>query len=116
MWYQKPGNKYHAHSTQYEGITYHSKKEAAYAQELDLRVRGKDIKNWERQIPIELRAGPDNLKICTYYVDFLIHHKNGDKELVEIKGFETDLWRMKRKLLEALWLPEHPEYSYTVIK
>lgn len=107
-------SKYGAKSTQYEGITYHSKMEAAYAQELDLRLYAKDIKSWERQIPIELKV--NGFKICTYYVDFLIHHNNGDKELIEVKGFETEVWRLKRKLLEAVYLVENPEYSYTVVK
>lgn len=113
-WYLKKGNKYGANSSIYNNIAYHSKKEAGYAQELDLRVRAKDIKSWERQIPIVIKI--NDFKICTYWVDFLIHHNNGNKELVEVKGFETDLWRIKRKLLEAVYLVENPEYTYTVVK
>lgn len=115
MYYQyNRGNKYRSISTQYNGITYHSKFEAGYAQELDLRVKAKDILSWSRQIPVDIVI--NGIKICRYYVDFLINHHDGSKELVEIKGFETDLWRIKRRLLEAWWLPNNPVYFYTVIK
>lgn len=114
MYLQKSGAKYHSETSQVNGVTYQSKFEAAYAQELDLRVRAREIVSWERQIKCEIVI--DGIKICTYWVDFLVHYPNGDKELVETKGFETDLWKIKRKLLEAVWLKEHPEYSYTVVK
>lgn len=113
-WILKKGNKYGAHTNTYNGTVYHSKKEAGYAQELDLRIKAKDIKRWERQIKCSIDV--NGFHICNYFVDFLIHHNNGDKELVEVKGFETDVWRMKRRLLEAVWLKENPDYSYTVVK
>ena len=37
-------------------------------------------------------------------------------ELVETKGFETRDWKMLRQEIEVLWLPEHPPYSYTLVK
>ena len=119
-WFQKSGNKYHAVSSVYNGYYYQSKKEAAYAQELDLRKKAGDIKDWERQVKISLdikaRGEQKLYHICNYYVDFLIHHNNKSKELIEVKGFETDVWRLKRKLLEAVWLPKHKDYIYTVVK
>jgi len=54
-------------------------------------------------------------KICALRVDFRIHHNDGSYELAEVKGFETDVYKLKRKLLEFIWLPEHPDHSYTVI-
>jgi len=45
MYYVKRQNKYNAKSTEYGGLIYHSKKEAGYAQELDLRIKAKDIKS-----------------------------------------------------------------------
>jgi hypothetical protein len=111
--YWRPNKYGNIHQT-YNGYTYASKFEAEYAAELDLRVKGKDIEGWERQVKIPIEI--NNYHICNYYVDFLIYHNDGSKELVEIKGMETDLWRIKRKLLEAIYLPKHPEYNYTVIK
>ena len=116
MYQQKSGNKYHAQSSEYNGIRYDSKLEAAYAAELDIRKRGKDIKNWERQTTLELKV--NGLKICNYKIDFIIEHNDGSFEWAEIKGFETMEWRMKWKLLEATF-DDHkrtPDDRLTVIK
>lgn len=116
MYLQKSGNKYHAHSTQYEGQTYHSKLEAAYAQELDLRVKAKDIKGWDRQVRLDLKV--NGMHICNYYIDFIAYNNDGSKEYIEVKGFETEVWRMKWKILEATFdeFKDDPDDSLTVIK
>ena len=44
-----------------------------------------------------------DIKICSHYVDFLIVFKNGDKIAVEAKGFATPVWKIKKKLFEALY-------------
>jgi hypothetical protein len=107
-------NKYNAQIKIYNGFGYHSKREADYAQDLDLLKKGKAITDWDRQFSIDLVAG--GVKICTHKVDFRVLHNDGRYELVEVKGKETGEWRLKRKLLEAVWLPEHPEYRYTVVR
>ncbi len=113
---QYSGNKYHAKSTAYEGSVYDSKLEAAYAQELDLRVRAKDIKSWERQIKLELKV--NKTKICDYRIDFIIHHNDDSREFVEVKGMELPLWKLKWKILEATFddFKQHPDDRLSVIK
>lgn len=109
----KFGNQF----TSYNGVKYDSKKEALYAMELNLRLKARDIQKWERQYLIEIKATPSDKKlICRHYVDFCITHNDGSFELVEVKGYETETWKLKRKMLERLWLPYHPEYKYTVVK
>jgi len=110
MYWQKRQNKYSNKSTEYKGERYHSIKEASYAQELDLRVRAGELKEWRRQVPIELRV--NDMKICTYTIDFVEVDKNGGEMWTEIKGFETPEWRLKWKLFEALY----PERDKQVIK
>lgn len=110
-------NKYRNVHETYNGVIYHSKREAAYARELDLRLRarGRDrIKSWRRQVKISLDVY--GVHICNYFVDFELTHTDGSIELVEIKGMETDVYKLKRKLLEATFLKAHPEVTYTVIK
>lgn len=114
MWHQKSGNKYHAKSSIYNGYNYASQFEAAYAAELDLRLKAKDIKAWRRQVRIPLEV--NGFKICTYIIDFEIEHNDGSLELVETKGFETDVWRFKWRLTEAILSKERPEVKLTVIK
>ena len=114
MWYQKSGNKYHAKSSIYNGVYYASQLEAAYAMELDVRLKAKDIKSWRRQVKIPLDV--NGFHICNYYIDFEITHKDGSLEFVETKGMETDLWRFKWKLTEALFSKERPDVKLTVVK
>lgn len=109
---QKSGNKYHAKSSIYNGTYYHSQKEAAYAQELDLRVRAKDIKSWERQIRISLDV--NGFHITNYIIDFVITHNDKTKEYVEIKGFRTDVFNMKWKLFEALYSKEFSKKDWKI--
>jgi len=94
-------NKYNATSASYNGYTYHSKKEATYAMQLDLRIKAKEVVSWTRQHKLELRV--NGSLICKYYIDFRAELTDGSVEYIEVKGFETDVWRLKWKLTEALW-------------
>lgn len=94
-------NKYRAVKQTYNGYSYHSIKEAEYAAILDWRIKGKDVKSWTRQHKLELRV--NGALICKYYIDFRAVLTDGTIEYIEVKGFETDLWRLKWKLTAALW-------------
>jgi len=98
----------------YNGVKYDSKREANYAAELDLRLYAKDIAAWGRQLRVKLEA--NGQKICVYVIDFDVTELDGTHTLVEVKGFETAEWKLKKKLLEILWLPEHVGYNYQVVK
>lgn len=103
-------SKYSSVITTYGGILYHSKKEAAYAEELDTRVRCKDIRSWERQVRIPLDV--NGAHICDYVMDFVITHNDETKEFVEVKGFEKPEWKLKWKLLQAIF----PTLRLTLVK
>ncbi len=112
MWQQKSGNKYHAKSSIYNGYYYASQLEAAYAQELDLRLKAKDIKAWRRQIPLTLIS--NGMKVGTYRMDFEITHNDGSIEYVETKGYETPLWQLKWHILESMH--QGGDVTLTVVK
>lgn len=112
-WKLQTKNKFGAIKQTYGGYSYHSRKEAQYAAELDLRVRAGDIKRWERQKKIELRVNGE--LICNYFIDFVIYHNDETKEYTEIKGFETDVWRLKWKLFEAIYRVKEPASKRTVV-
>lgn len=116
MYFQKSGNKYHAKSNQFQGITYHSKLEAAYAEELELRRMAKDIKSWDRQVKLDLKV--NGMHITNYYIDFVVHHNDGSREFVETKGLELGEWKMKWRILEATFddFKKHPDDRLTVVK
>jgi len=113
-YFQRRGNKYGAKSCVYNGIIYHSKKEAGYAQELDLRIKAGEIKSWRRQVKQDLCVNGHH--ITNYFVDFEITHNDDSIELIEVKGFETMEWKMKRDLLVATVIHDHPEIKYSVVK
>lgn len=125
VWFQQKfprrKNKYNARSSVYNGVYYHSQLEAGFARDLDLRKKAGDIKDWKRQIPIDFYIEKkilnlkEGIKICRYYVDFQIIHNDKTIEWVEVKGFQTDLWRFKWKLFEAFFGNE-PNMKLTVIK
>lgn len=102
-----------AKKQEYDGFLYDSKFEAGYAIELDLRVKAKDIKSWERQEQLELIV--NNYIVCTYRIDFTVYHNDGTKEYVETKGYATPTWRLKWKLFEALY-GDKPDIQLTVVK
>lgn len=109
-WNNYSNRKYGNVSQTYGNHTYHSRREANYAAELDMRVKAKDLKSWRRQVPIELRV--NDKKICTYTIDFVEVDNKGNETYTEVKGFETPEWRLKWKLFEAL----HPELKKQVVK
>lgn len=80
------------------GKAYDSRGEATYAGHLQALKLAKEITDWERQVRIELRAG--GKKVCTYVMDFVVHKPDGSIELHEYKGYATDVWKLKWRLLE----------------
>jgi len=97
----------------YGGQSYHSKKEASYAAQLDILQKAGEIKEWDRQIEVPLIV--NGIKIARYYVDFLVTHKDGRKEYVEVKGWWTDYARLKWRLFEALY-SKKKNVELTVVK
>lgn len=102
--------KFHNVPTSYDGVEYHSKLEARYAAELDLRVRAGEIAGWERQVRIPLVV--NGIKICTYIIDFVEINNDGTKTYIEIKGAETSVWRLKWKLFNAVHGPVKAKVVY----
>jgi len=119
MYRQRFGNKYGAVKTEFNGHKYDSKYEAGVAQELELRKKAGDISDYDRQFKIEAWAcrsdGTPAFKV-SHKVDFCVHLNDGSFELLEAKGVETTDYKWRRKFLENIWLPDHPEYVYTVVK
>ena len=113
-------NKYGARrTTAKDGLTRDSKFEASVADELLLRKRAGDIKDYDSQYKVEMWAYDkqgNRVMKKTHKIDFRIHHNDGSYELLEAKGLETADYKDRRKWLEKLWLPENPDHIYTVVK
>lgn len=112
-------NKYGALKTEYNGYKYDSKFEASVAQELDWRIKLKDIKDWDRQFKVEMLAYNAHGEIVmkkTHKVDFRIHELDGSFTLLEAKGCETPDYKDRKEWLLKLWLPENLDHKYKVVK
>lgn len=90
-----------AKKQEYNGFRYDSGFEANYAAELDLRLKAKDIKGYDKQVNLNLIV--NGFIVCQYRIDFIIYHNDGTTEYVECKGYPTDYWKLKWKLFEALY-------------
>lgn len=110
----KTYNKYGAKKSTYNGYNYDSKLEANVAQDLDTRLKAKDIKHVEKQVKIPLQAYGKH--ITNYFIDFVITHNDGHLEYLEVKGMETDVWKLKWKMLEAKLDQEDKSAEMTIIK
>jgi hypothetical protein len=110
----KPGT-YNAIRCRYNGYWYDSRFEAQKAMELDWLLKAGKIKAWQRQFPIEIRDHQGKL-IRRHKVDFRAHLNDDSYELIETKGWEDFNYKGLKRLIVSRWLPEHPDYSYTVVK
>ena len=100
--------KYNAVSCVIDGVRFASKAEAERYCELRLLLRAGEIENLEMQpkYPITLNG----IKIATYIADFrYVSRKQGpqgqDGHVVveDVKGTKTPVYRLKKKLVEALY-------------
>lgn len=101
MWPRHSRNKFGAVRAEHNGILYHSKREARQAAELDLLVRAKEIRSWDRQKKVSLDVNGSH--ITNYVVDFLVQHNDGTLEYIEVKGLPTPEWILKWKLFKAIY-------------
>lgn len=111
---RRSGNKYGSTSHEYNGRIYHSKAEANYAQDLDLMLKAGELKEIEPQHRISLDVFGKH--ICNYIIDFKVIHKDDSVEYIEVKGFDTDVWKLKWKLTEAILNETEPGSTLTIVR
>ncbi len=93
-----------------DGSYYASMFEASYANELYARKRLKEIENYDTQVTMPLVV--NGYKVADYIADFVIYHLDGSNEIVETKGFSTPVFRLKWKLVEAVY---NEDYKLTLL-
>ena len=98
--------KYNAKRTVVDGITFDSKKEAEYYEELCLRTRANDIKDFEIQPKFTLQPAftknGKKYQPIRYHADFLIHHNNDTWEVIDVKGYKKNpVYLLKKKMFEC---------------
>lgn len=107
--------KYYNHKTEYDGMTFDSKRELNRYIELKLLERAHKISELERQKVFELipaqreadtigaRGGTRKGKVIEqavkYIADFCYKDENGETVVEDTKGFRTKDYVIKRKLM-----------------
>lgn len=89
----------------YKGTVYMSKLESDYKKHLDLLRKATTPKNRVvsvvEQMPFEIVI--NGQKICKYLLDFKVEYGDGRIEYVDTKGVITPMYRIKKKLVEAIY-------------
>ena len=109
-------SKYNNQKTMVDGIEFDSKKEADYYIHLKLLKKAGEIKDIGLQQRFVLQPGfkKNGVKYqpITYIADFVITNNDGTTEVVDIKGVETQVFKIKKKLFEYMY----PDLNLKVVK
>lgn len=92
-------HKYNATRTELDGIKFSSKREAGFYAVLKAGVEQGTVVQFLRQVPFHLPGG------TRYVCDFLVFYPDGSCSFIDVKGMETESFKLKRKMVEALYAP-----------
>ena len=90
-------HKYGAKRTEADGIKFASKKEAQFYNDLKLQVKAGGVLFFLMQVPFHLPGG------IRYFLDFMVFESSGVVRCVDVKGFRTQTYKVKKKMVEALY-------------
>lgn len=105
----KRHHKYSAVATTVDGIRFHSKAEAKYYAGLKLREKAGEIHDLVLQpaYDLDIPSFPNGVELtrCGKYVgDFVYWDVARSRSVhVDVKGYDTPLSKLKRKIVEALY-------------
>jgi hypothetical protein len=97
-------SKYNAKKVEIDGIKFDSKAEGEYYLHLKQQVSERQILGFERQKRMLLQEGfsvegvKGKIRPIFYVVDFIITENDGTLTYVDVKGMETDVFKLKKKL------------------
>ncbi|WP_110939841.1 DUF1064 domain-containing protein [Geosporobacter subterraneus] len=109
---QEKKSKYGAKKTEVDGIVFDSQREANYYCELKMLKQAGEIRDFALQPKYILLPRDDKSRGITYKADFIITHNDGSKEIIDVKGFETKDFKLKKKLFEH----NYPDLKLTIVK
>ena len=99
------GRKFGNRKTELDGRVFDSKKEARRFAELRLMERAGEISGLQTQVPFVLIPAQRDEKgrvierAVSYVADFVYNDKNGKLVVEDAKGYRTDVYRLKRKMM-----------------
>ena len=96
--------KYNAKRTEIDGICFDSQVEGQYYQHLKKQQEEGKIKGFELQPIFTLQEGfkknGKHIRPILYIADFKVYYNDGTVQIIDVKGYETADFKIKRKLFE----------------
>lgn len=110
---EENANKMHNTETVVDGKKFQSKLEARYYKKLIALKAAGEIEELELQPKLPLQPGFDDKNgehhyPISYYPDFRIVWKDGKEEYVDTKGHQTQVYKIKKKLM----LFKYPDINF----
>lgn len=97
-------NKFGNRKTVVDGITFDSRAEAKYYEQLKWLKKAKQINDFKLQPKFLLqeafKKNGITIRKIEYKADFEIHNLDGSVEIIDVKGVETEAFKIKKKLFE----------------
>lgn len=93
-------SKYGNVRTLYDGIWFASDREAKRYAKLKLLLRAGEISDLRRQVSFKLVV--QGTHVTTYRADFVYLNKKGETVVDDAKGYKTEEFKIKAKLMHAL--------------
>ena len=90
-------HKFKAKPCQEDGIKFASKKEYKRYKELQILQQCGEVIFFLRQVPFHLQAG------VKYVCDYLVFWASGNVTIEDVKGVKTDMYILKKKMVEATY-------------
>ena len=108
-----------------DGITFDSQLEASFYIDLKEMMKKNEILNFSRQVKIEIcpayKLDGKNITASNYVLDYTVEYfdERGDHNIayIDIKGFGTDVSKLKKKLAQRLlgqrilWLEKNYQFG-----
>ena len=94
---KKIKHKFRAKPDNRDGIRFPSKKEAEYYDKLKRDLQEEKIIFFLMQVPFHIPGG------AKYLVDFVVFDSNGTVRFIDVKGYETPQFKLKKKLVEQFY-------------
>lgn len=93
-------SKYHSKKVRVDGIPFDSQKEADYYAGLKILLEKGIIDGFCRQARFVVTAGDDETRATEYVTDFVIFFPDKTYKIVDVKGMETEVFKLKMKSLK----------------
>lgn len=93
-------SKYNAKKVRVDGILFDSRKEAEYYGSLKLLQRAGVIDGFCRQARFVTTEGDEETRATEYVADFILLFPDKTYKIVDVKGVETAVFKLKMKALK----------------